>query len=75
MQRQNPALFEPLISAADVAEFLQIEERTVLRWAREGKLPARKFGKFWRFRASQLDLFVRGQEKVVLATSQSARVN
>jgi excisionase family DNA binding protein len=37
------------MTVADVARFLQIEEATVRRLARDGELPARKLGKHWRF--------------------------
>ncbi|WP_158615312.1 helix-turn-helix domain-containing protein [Acidipila sp. EB88] len=69
----DPALFEPLISAKDVAESFHIKERTVLRWAREGKIPGYKCGKFWRFRSSDLNHAL--LLTVDSFSSQSARVN
>jgi excisionase family DNA binding protein len=72
MAEADPGIFERLITAADVAESLHLDERTVLRWAREGKLPGYKVGKFWRFRSSALDAFVVGALSSI--SSQSARV-
>jgi excisionase family DNA binding protein len=39
----------PVMTVADVARFLQIEENTVRALARRGELPAKKLGKHWRF--------------------------
>ena len=50
--------FEPLLTAHEVAALLRIHEKTVLAFARAGKLPAVRVGKAWRFRASALDAWV-----------------
>ncbi|MBS1801242.1 MAG: helix-turn-helix domain-containing protein [Acidobacteria bacterium] len=47
--------FEPLISAVEAGELLGIHPVTVLRWAREGKIPHRKLGRKVKFRKSELD--------------------
>lgn len=47
VQRTEPE--QVVMTVADVARFLQIEEATVRRLARDGELPARKLGKHWRF--------------------------
>ena len=47
--------FEPLITAEDAAELLNLHPVTVLRWAREGQLPHLRLGRKVMFRASELD--------------------
>lgn len=47
--------FEPLISAIDAGKLLGIHPVTVLRWAREGRIPHRKLGRKVKFRKSELD--------------------
>lgn len=37
------------LTVAEVAEYLGIHPVTVRRMARDGKLPGRKIGKYWRF--------------------------
>ena len=51
--------FEPLLNTVDAAALLQIHPKTLERWAREGRLPAHDLGR-WRFRASELDAWLRG---------------
>jgi excisionase family DNA binding protein len=48
---------EPLWHPRDAGLYLGIHEKTVLRMARERKLPALRLGKHWRFRASDLVAF------------------
>lgn len=44
------------VSAKDAAERLHVNVETVKRWAREGKVPARKnMSGFWVFSAVDLD--------------------
>jgi excisionase family DNA binding protein len=61
--------FEPLISVPEAAKLLQIHQKTVQKMCRSGALPAMKFGKYWRFRRSVLDLWVKER----LSSTQSRR--
>jgi excisionase family DNA binding protein len=49
---------EPLYDAHEVAEKCNVSEKSLHRWAREGKIPAVKFGKLWRFRKSTIDAWL-----------------
>lgn len=51
--------FEPLIEASEAASLLGIHPKTLQGMAREGRVPAIRIGKFWRFRRSELDAWVR----------------
>jgi excisionase family DNA binding protein len=42
------------LTPAQAAEFLNIPENTVRTYARRGVIPARKFGKHWRFLEAEL---------------------
>lgn len=55
--------FEPLLDSAQAAGLLHVHEKTVIRWAREKKLPSMRLGKLWRFRESQLDAWLAGQSQ------------
>ena len=48
-----------VLSVRDVALFLKINEQTVYRLARNGKIPARKIGKQWRFSRDEIEAMVR----------------
>jgi excisionase family DNA binding protein len=47
--------FEPLISAVEAAGLLGIHPVTILRWAREGRIPHRRLGRKVKFRVSDLN--------------------
>ena len=51
---------EKLLTPAQVAERLQITERTVYEWIRDGKLTALKLGRLWRIRQDDLEAFLEG---------------
>lgn len=51
--------FEQLLNSAEAAKLLGVHPKTLMQMARRGKIPAVRVGKFWRFRASALDSWVR----------------
>jgi excisionase family DNA binding protein len=46
--------YEKLVTEKEAADFLGVRVCTVQLLARRGKLPARKVGRYWRFRLSEL---------------------
>lgn len=54
-----------LLTPAQVAERLQVTERTVYKWLTDGELRAAKLGRVWRISEEQLKQFIdeRTQEK------------
>jgi excisionase family DNA binding protein len=46
---------EPLRSADYIAEIVDIPQKTVLQYARDGRLPCVRIGKHVRFRVSEVD--------------------
>jgi excisionase family DNA binding protein len=59
---QSP-LSEELLSADQVAQYLELEPVTIYRWCREGRLPCMKLGKVWRIRRGALEAFLRHAEQ------------
>jgi len=51
--------FERLLDSQEAAKLLNIHPKTIVQMARRGEIPAMRIGKFWRFRASALDKWVR----------------
>lgn len=49
------------LTIAQVAELLQLSEKTIYRLAQQGEIPAFKVGGSWRFRASDIDQWVAKQ--------------
>lgn len=51
-------LTEPLLTVKQVAEYLQLKESTIYSWAQDGRIPAIKIGRTWRFRRADLDAWL-----------------
>jgi excisionase family DNA binding protein len=63
--------FEPLLDPKQAAALLRVHQKTLVRLAREGRVPAIRVAKHWRFRASTLNLWLAGQETGVGSSGQS----
>ena len=50
---------EKWVNLEDVAEHLSLSQETVRTWIKEGKLPAYKAGKRYKFKISEVDEWVR----------------
>jgi excisionase family DNA binding protein len=46
---------DTLLNVKQVAQYLQLKESTIYSWAQDGKIPAIKIGRTWRFRRADLD--------------------
>lgn len=49
---------EPWFSVEQIAKHLGVSKETIYRWLEKQKIPARRVGKLWRFRASTVDEWV-----------------
>lgn len=49
---------ETLLNVKEVADFLRVNVATVYTWARQRQLPAIKVGRSWRFRQSDLEMWL-----------------
>ena len=71
--------FEPLIDSKQAGSLLGIHWKTVQQFARTGQIPAHRIGNLWRFRASELDTWLRSgcvpNGAALISTCQSVRVN
>ena len=46
---------EDILTLEEVAGYLKLKPQTIYAWAQDGKIPAAKLGKEWRFRKSVID--------------------
>ncbi len=53
-----------LLTPAQIAEVLQLKERTVTQWLRKGRMRGFKVGKEWRVSRTDLDNFLEQQANV-----------
>lgn len=51
---------EPWLSADDIASHLGVTKDTVYAWITEKGMPAHRVGRLWKFQASEVDAWVRG---------------
>ncbi|NNJ09777.1 helix-turn-helix domain-containing protein [Chloroflexales bacterium ZM16-3] len=51
----------PILTVAEVAQYLRVSETTIWRWCSSGKLPAFRIGRSWRVRQSDLEVLIKGQ--------------
>mgnify|MGYP001160749351 CR=1 FL=1 len=51
-----------ILTAEEVAALLKISTYKVREYARQGKLPARKVGKAWRFKHEDINKWFDGEE-------------
>ena len=61
-----------LLNVKAVAKYLQLKESTLKKWAEEGKIPAIRIGRTWRFRLSDIDAWVERSRKP-MADNQKER--
>jgi len=47
--------FEKLIDDAEVGKLLVLHPKTVQKLARAGEIPAHRIGRYWRYRATELN--------------------
>ncbi|HUU50493.1 MAG TPA: helix-turn-helix domain-containing protein [Nitrospinota bacterium] len=55
-----------IITAQELADYLKLNEVTVYKYAKEGKIPGYKIGKQWRFNKEEINkLLIGGRIKKV----------
>lgn len=47
----------------EVAEYLQMKDRTIYQWAQQGKIPSFKLGNSWRFKREDIDLWIEERKR------------
>jgi hypothetical protein len=58
---------EPLISAVTAAQILCLHPKTLMRMARENRIPAFHYGRYWMFRPSLIDSWFDNQLQSTVA--------
>lgn len=49
---------DTIMTIEEVAKYIKVSERTVLDWAQKGDIPAGKLGNVWRFKLSEIDMWI-----------------
>ena len=61
MSREETVPTHEILTLEEVARYLRLKPQTIYKWAQEGRIPAAKLGKEWRFRMSVIDRWVDDQ--------------
>ena len=75
-QSRSPmdATLPPVMTIAEVAEYLRIPRASVYKLAQRGKIPCQKVGRHWRFRREAVEQWLeRGRHRLTVAEELSAR--
>jgi excisionase family DNA binding protein len=54
--------FDEVMTTSDVIKYLKVSRKTVLKLVHEGKIPAQKVGKDFRYLRSEIDAYLRGKD-------------
>ena len=54
-----------IMTIKELADYLKIAEKTAYRFALEKKIPGFKVGAAWRFRKSEIDVWIKEQEREI----------
>ena len=54
---------DEILTLKDVAQYLKLAEKTAYRLAAEGRLPGFKVGGSWRFKASDIEIWIEEKKK------------
>lgn len=54
---------DAVLTVAEVAEYLKVNERTVYRLANSKQIPAFKVGSSWRFKRDELEAWIHAQSQ------------
>ncbi|MBN1314518.1 MAG: helix-turn-helix domain-containing protein [Anaerolineales bacterium] len=58
----EPPMDDRILTVEEVAIFLQLSEATIYKMAQDGKIPAKRVGRSWRFSHAQIQEWFRDQD-------------
>ena len=67
---ESVAMNDEILTLKEVAVYLKLAEKTAYRLAAERKLPGFKVGGSWRFKRSEVELWIKQQTNVPLDGSE-----
>jgi len=60
-----------ILTTKEVAEYLKLHEITVCKYAAEGKIPAIRIGRVWRFDKDAIDRWIGGETRATRFKAES----
>ncbi len=62
-----------IMTVQEVAEYLRLNEMTIYKLAQEGKLPALKIGRSWRFKKGLIDEWFSREAQAAMSEASDSR--
>jgi PTS system nitrogen regulatory IIA component len=62
---------EQLMSVHEMAEYLNVNISTIYMWSQKGQMPAMKIGNLWRYRRSDIDVWLNERRSPPVFTQES----
>ena len=56
-------MIEKWVSLRGIAEHLNLSKETIYTWVKQGLIPASKIGRNWRFKISEVDKWIKENNK------------
>lgn len=60
----NLEISDRWVSVQEIAHYLGISKETIYRWLEAKKIPAHKIGRQWKFKISEIDIWVKSDGAV-----------
>jgi excisionase family DNA binding protein len=61
---------EEIFTLAEASRYLKVNKATIYRLAQQGKMPAFKVGKIWRFKREKIEAWVEENSNIVRSKSE-----
>ena len=58
----NQKMTDRLMTVEEVAAYLRVKPSTVYKWAKDGRVPAAKVGRLWRFDREEIEAWVKSRK-------------
>ncbi len=58
-------LMDNWIGIEEAANYLGVTKETIRNWIKKTDIPAHKIGKLWKFKASELDIWVKSGKSAI----------
>jgi excisionase family DNA binding protein len=65
---------EPWLSVEGISVHLGVSKETIYRWLERRRIPAHRIGKLWKFKASEVDKWIKSGGAADFTNSESASI-